>query len=161
MPPCVLFYKYRRYGGACCFHLQGGWRKVKVSRCIKIQYRRRHYPQELTLFQHLCDGPKYTSGSAGSQETFLCACRMMWLAQLLRVRAAAFRMAQLRSAGRTASWWAVRAGWNRTEVAETLRTDLRSFVITLVTAFTMVLWLLWLPLLPWLQHYQCWVQKFS
>jgi hypothetical protein len=37
MPPCVLVYKYRRFGGACCYHRQGGLRKVKVARCIQIQ----------------------------------------------------------------------------------------------------------------------------
>ena len=64
---------------------------------------------------------------------------MMSLVQLLRVRAAAFHMAELRLTGQIVC----KVVSSRTEVADTLRTDLRTFAITLGTAVTMVLWLLW------------------
>jgi hypothetical protein len=69
----------------------------------------------MALCQHRCDGPKYTFGSDGSQETFLYACRMMRLAQLLRVHAAAFRMAELRSTGQIVCKVVSSQGWIKSD----------------------------------------------
>jgi len=74
---------------------------------------------------------------------------MMCVSQFLRVRATAFRTAELRSTGQIVCKVESNQDLLRSDRSSRhLRRDMRTFVITLVTVVTMVLWLLWLPLLP-------------